>query len=159
MTALTPEGLAERGLLVKPLEWGHGEAHCPLGVYKIDSGQASAGGRWWSWALNPDENDPFFMWQNANNADSEEAAKAAAQADYEARILAVLDDLGEPPAVQAHVAKAVAEAEARGVERAEAIVDELTADWFDPPKRYQSDRIRNALLAEAAAIRKGETEC
>jgi hypothetical protein len=76
---------------VKPLEWGHGEAHCPLGVYKIDSGQASGGGRWWSWALNPDESDPFFMWQNANNADSEEAAKAAAQADYEARILAALE--------------------------------------------------------------------
>ena len=75
---------------VKPLEWGHGEAHCPLGVYKIDSGQASGGGRWWSWALNPDESDPFFMWQNANNADSEEAAKAAAQADFEARIMSAL---------------------------------------------------------------------
>lgn len=63
---------------VKALEFAHGEASCELGVYKIDSGQASGGGRWWSWALNPDETDPFFMWQSAENAESEEAAKAEA---------------------------------------------------------------------------------
>jgi hypothetical protein len=91
------EWIPRDAVRVKPLEWGHGEAHCPLGVYKIDSGQASGGGRWWSWALNPDESDPFFMWQNANNADSEEAAKAAAQADFEARILSALP---APPGAQ-----------------------------------------------------------
>lgn len=50
----------------------------------------------------------------------------------------------------------IRQAEARGMERADAIVEDLTADWFDPSRRYQSDRIRNAIRAEAAAI-KGET--
>ena len=75
---------------VKALEFCYGEAHCALGVYKVDSGQNGKGGREWAWALNPPD-DPFYMFQHAEKADSEEAAQAAAQADFEARILAAID--------------------------------------------------------------------
>ncbi len=74
---------------VKPLEWVHDKAECEVGVYVIDSGK-SGDGRWWAWALNPDASDPFFIWTYGNSAGTEEFAKAAAQADYQARILSAL---------------------------------------------------------------------
>jgi hypothetical protein len=81
---------------VKPLEFIYGRAESATGVYVIESGKATGGGRWWAWAHNPDESDGFFMWQHAERAESEEAAKAAAQADYDARILSALEPAGQP---------------------------------------------------------------
>ena len=80
---------------VKALSWGRAEksgmnlqADCPFGRYYIAL-RGEHGWMWWRPA-----SDPSHM----GIEPSEEAAKAAAQADYEARILAALDsapDQGE----------------------------------------------------------------
>ncbi len=77
--------------LVKPLSFVYGKAECEVGTYVIDSGQKAEGGRWWAWALNPPEDDPFYMWQHSEPAETEAAAQAAAEADYRARIAAALE--------------------------------------------------------------------
>lgn len=67
---------------VKALEWEHGAADAAGGIYEI-----ARYGRYWAVYLN-------------NNLvaepENEEAAKAAAQADYEARILSAIDITPEP---------------------------------------------------------------
>lgn len=86
---------------VRPLEFVYGVAESIVGNYLIDSGWKDkvGGERWWAWA-GPisGESDPFYAWQHGTRADDEKAAKAAAQADYEARILAALDLTPAPDA-------------------------------------------------------------
>ncbi len=79
--------------VVKPLEWVYSRAESEVGTYVIDSGLSSGvEGRWYAWAHDPDESDSFYIWQYGVRVGSEEAAKAAAQADYEQRILSALED-------------------------------------------------------------------
>jgi len=88
---------------VRELEWAGGEtyanAECVTGEYIIESGKgAGAGMGWWAWLhrTHDDGSTPYF---NGTNAESIEAAKAAAQADYRARIVAALRP--SPDALQA----------------------------------------------------------
>jgi hypothetical protein len=120
---------------VKPLEFIYGRAECATGVYVIESGKATGGGRWWAWAHNPDESDGFFMWQQAERTESEEAAKAAAQADYDARILSALE-----PAVQPDAA-AIREAALR--EAADSLLE--CSVWCDSQERTD-DGWRNGVM-------------
>ena len=83
MTDLTQEGLAARGIRVKPLEWIEnpnlgeggwlGGSHIGPTYHAMDDGWSVHRGMFW------------------HGADTLEAAKAAAQADYEARILDALE--------------------------------------------------------------------
>lgn len=71
---------------VKALEWDNqGRAICLLGLYLVDIWHAGEG--LWRWK------GPNGKWKISNGHWTEEDAKAAAQADYETRILSAL----EPP--------------------------------------------------------------
>ena len=63
----------------KPLEFVHGVAESVAGRYVIESVLATDGERRVIWACNPDESDPFYMYQNGIGAKDEEAAQAAAE--------------------------------------------------------------------------------
>jgi len=66
---------------VKPLVWEFGQAEGVSGHYRI----CRYSGQWW-WTV--DDEDVFL---HGEFAESEHAAKAAVQADYEARILSALE--------------------------------------------------------------------
>jgi hypothetical protein len=131
------------GLRVKALEWesdprwkGTLWAH---GYQLNDQG----GGEWLM--TTPEGNDAVCS--------TLEAAKAAAQADYAARILAALEDTGEPALIR--------EAEARGLERAAQIAAESAADAKEDPGTGWASHswlmtVCRILEAEAAALRKDE---
>lgn len=106
MNNLTQEGLAARGLRVKALEWGpwaHGSAICTsiFGLYCI-----------WEGHYRPPDSYAGIACTDP---------KAAAQADYAARILAALEDTGEPALIR--------EAEARGMEQAAKLVDKRAEEY------------------------------
>lgn len=138
---------------VKPLEWegdGHWssgdnegwleEADTPFGWgYSIEFGRYGEG----TWVV-----DSTFGTRLTGFEDPQ-AAKAAAQADYAARILAALEDTGEPALIR--------EAEARGMERAADICEGIRTRIANGPMpegaRFDYEQ---AIRAEAAAHRKDE---
>ena len=65
----------------KPLEFVHGVAESGAGRYVIESVLATDGMRRVIWACDPDESDPFYMYQNGIGAKDEKAAQAAAYED------------------------------------------------------------------------------
>lgn len=85
---MTPEEAKQRGIKIKPLRWGLTDtpnrdlqADCPFGRYYI-AGAGEYGWKWWRPASGP---PPMGLEPTA------QAAKAAAQADFERRILEVLE--------------------------------------------------------------------
>ena len=112
MPDLTQEGLAARGLRVRALEWEPSVIGKPWHSAKAPWG--------WYYAQWDDETQAFFaslemgeieapIILSPSDVPTLEAAKAAAKSDYAARILAALEDTGEPALIR--------EAEARGMER------------------------------------------
>lgn len=87
---------AKAHVRVKPLEWTGSEtnadAECATGEYEIESGwKDKIGGiRWFAWIhrTHDDGSVPYF---HGTEAPTLEAAKAAAQADYESRILSAIE--------------------------------------------------------------------
>lgn len=94
MPDLTREELAARGLRVKALEWHDaGFEKCASSV----AGYHRVFERNGFWrAVIHTRADAYFVAE----CETEEAAKAAAQADYAARILAALEDTGEPALIR-----------------------------------------------------------
>ena len=92
LPAVAPTGAVQ--VEIKPLEWVYGKAECEVGIYLVDSGWADrvGGKRWWAWIKwdGDGDADPFLAWQYGERHETEEAAEAAAQADYEARIRSAL---------------------------------------------------------------------
>lgn len=123
--------LKARGIRVKPLEWEDqpGGSYCwTQGLHYYTEG-SDAERDWYVSCMIYDDD----VWQGANQS-TRAAAKAAAQADYAARILAALEDTGEPALIR--------EAEAR--------VARIAAGLF--PGGYY----KNLEAIEAAALRKDE---
>lgn len=135
---------------VKPLVWEDWtltpiRASCAqtlLGRYKVQERASGAG-----WML-------VFPNGNLTNRESEQAAKAAAQADYEARILAALD-MTPDPRVTALVEAAgkllvmidALKAESgRGIDYGEEDAFRM-GEWFDAEEDAQIEQARAALAA------------
>lgn len=98
---------------VTPLEFVYGKAESIIGNYLIDSGWKDkvGGDRWWAWAGPTDtdnDRDPFYVWQHGALVADEKAAKAAAQADYEARVRSALTAQPSPEQVTAYSGNDVA---------------------------------------------------
>jgi len=105
MTDITPQGLAARGITVKPLEWG------PYPNPKFAGPDVAVADATFSheYQVQRDPWEPTYiaflhpalpiidstLWWESKGHPTLEAAKAAAQADYEARILAALLPAGE----------------------------------------------------------------
>jgi len=94
---------------VKPLVWEHVLKCSELGTEPYDHAEGFGG----SYVVEHRAAGHFDMWKpNLSNGDrflTPEAAKAAAQADYEARILSAIEAVEEPPYV---LQEAITEAEA-----------------------------------------------
>lgn len=93
---MTPDKLAAAGLRVKPLEW---EPHSTttFGLYRNAIEAFALGLRYRVFFNHPrdDEWRAFYVSHDRKSdapADTLEAAKAAAQQDHEARILAALEE-------------------------------------------------------------------
>lgn len=84
---------------VRELDWVYGKAKCEVGTYLVDSGWADhvGGKRWWAWVRwdGGGEADPFLVWQYGERCETEESAKAAAQADYAALTATPVQDCRE----------------------------------------------------------------
>ena len=126
---------------VKPLKWEYGKAECELGTYVIESAEY-VDGRCAAWALNRGDTDPFFMDTNGEPAENKEAAKAAAEADYQARILSALsiptDATAALEAVKAQARnEALEEAAAKIIDQYDCSTGEKMADAIRAMKGEQ----------------------
>lgn len=174
---LEEEGFLERSLAnlnnlpavqvaVTPLEFIYGKAESVIGIYLIDSGWKDkvGGDRWWAWAGPTDtdnDRDPFYVWQHGTRIADEEAAKAAAQADYEARIRSALTAHPSPEQVTAYSENDV-EVMVKALEfyadrdNYEPVYERMPCDCcteiYEPVKRDEGDIARAAL----ARVKGGE---
>lgn len=151
------------GVKVKPLEWeyptdatnGCHVARCAFGTYSAVNEQG--------WYVTLDEH-PWgqgFEWTAPDMRMTFEDAKAAAQADYEARILAALAPSDAEPPHPDSSSEAVREAAIRNAAR--PIIDEL-AERFSESEGTVDDyadymnRIPDAVVAALKSINGGVTK-
>lgn len=104
-------------------------------------------------------NGAVGRWHDATSMPETAAVASDGNNPMYTYILATPEALATDPAVQALVAKAVAEAEARGMERAADEVAELLANNDSAAVRDVANEAYITIRAEAATIRKGETGC
>lgn len=152
------EALEGCGVQVKALEWFEAGGNFPTQrVWQFEALQ-------WMWIVQNDGGNYVWCedvspsWAPASGVrgvfTTLEAAKAAAQADYEARILAALEvvPLAADPAVRARVEAALAAAPARLLRPNPGFVCEcgMTGPCM-------TENCKSPILAMTDAIRKGET--
>ena len=128
MPDLRQEGLAARGLGVKALEWQDTE----IPAYGVLHAKTTFG----TYFIERDGTGRFLVQHDHAGVGSYstlEAARAAAQADYAARILAALEDTGEPALIR--------EAEARGMERAANIAEADAKQLTEEALQWRADNM------------------
>ena len=136
---MTPAELTARGVRVKPLDWDEGRygrvfAKTAGGQYSARDFEDGSGVRL----------DLNGMILGAHP--TIEAAKAAAQADYEARILSAIEPVEAPPEVAALIAEAEARGRINGLIEAEKIAARIAGN----DKAFNADRRRGAGEVQAA---------